>query len=94
MTKQPVDPSKESDRVANGKPIAERFADALSELIGMCMEAGMHTSEMIEPMEAQLKWLRDPRELESVKDLKTWPDSIRREHGRQDFRNSKAKLWR
>lgn len=44
------------------KTINERFADALSELIGMCMEAGMHTSEMIEPMERELKWLRDPFE--------------------------------
>jgi hypothetical protein len=44
------------------KPIQERFTIALSELIGMCMDAGMHTSEMIEPMERELKWLRDPYE--------------------------------
>lgn len=32
----------------------ERFAEGLSELIAQCMEAGMHTSEMIGPLKAAL----------------------------------------
>jgi hypothetical protein len=42
------------------KPIEQRFAAALSELIGMCMEAGMHTDLMIPAMERELAWLRQP----------------------------------
>ncbi len=40
------------------KPIEERFTIALSELIGMCLDANMHPSEMIGPMKAELLWLR------------------------------------
>lgn len=43
----------------NEKPIEDRFAVALSELIGMCMEAGMHAALMIEPLEKELKWIRE-----------------------------------
>jgi len=38
--------------------IQEKFKTALSELIAQCMDAGMHTSEMIEPMEKELGWMR------------------------------------
>lgn len=44
------------------KPIEERFAIALSELIGMCMEAGMSTHQMVPIVEKELAWLRRPFE--------------------------------
>lgn len=44
------------------KPIEERFTIALGELIGMAMDAGMHTSDMIPAMEKELAWLRQPYE--------------------------------
>lgn len=40
------------------KPIEERFTIALSELIGMCIEAGMHTSSMIGPLKKELLYVR------------------------------------
>lgn len=42
------------------KPIEERFAVALSELIGMCIDAGMGTPQMIPIMEKELAWMRRP----------------------------------
>jgi hypothetical protein len=48
-----------SNDIHQPKPIQQRFSDALSELVCMCIEAGMHTSEMIGPLEAELKWARD-----------------------------------
>lgn len=39
--------------------IEDKFAYGLSELIGMCMEAGMHPVFMIEPIEKELRWIRD-----------------------------------
>lgn len=34
-------------------------AHALSELIGMCMEAGMHPVHMVEPLEKELRWIKE-----------------------------------
>jgi len=42
------------------RTIAEKFEVALSELISICLEAGMHTSEMAELLEAEAKWCRQP----------------------------------
>jgi hypothetical protein len=50
------------------KPIDERFRIALSELIGMCMDAGIHPSEMIEHLR------RETESCERLADkLAGWP---------------------
>lgn len=41
------------------KTIEERFTAALAELIGICIEAGMHPVDMIEPMETELRWIKE-----------------------------------
>ena len=38
------------------KPLNERFATALSELIHICLEAGMHPSEMIGHLRREAAW--------------------------------------
>ena len=40
--------------------ITEKFAAALSELIGMCMDRGMPTWHMIPILEKELEWCRKP----------------------------------
>src|SRR5688572_16923790 len=47
-----------NDNQPTAKPIEERFTIALSELIGMCMEAGMHTAAMIGPLKKELLYVR------------------------------------
>jgi hypothetical protein len=39
----------------------DKFADALSELIGMCHDAGMPASEFIPELESWLRWARANR---------------------------------
>jgi len=38
------------------KPLNERFETALSELIHICLQAGMHPSEMIGPLRREAAW--------------------------------------
>lgn len=45
-----------NDNTRPAKPINERFATALSELIGICMDAGMHPSEMVGPLRREAEW--------------------------------------
>ena len=60
MTSRPVDPKNEFGRVANAKPIAERFAAAIALAIDICSEAGMHTADMVPILEKELAWCRAP----------------------------------
>lgn len=43
----------------NTKPIEERFAAALEELMMICGAANMHPDAMAEIMEREAKWCRD-----------------------------------
>ena len=36
-----------------------KFESALSELIGMCHDAGLHSSEMVGPLQSELRWAQD-----------------------------------
>jgi hypothetical protein len=38
-----------------------KFERGLEELIGMCHDAGLHTSDMIEPLAKWLKWAREAK---------------------------------
>lgn len=40
--------------------IQEKFALALSELIGQCEEAGMAPDEFVPALEKELRWARNP----------------------------------
>ena len=44
---------------ANPVPLASRFKIGLAELVGICQDGGLHTSEMIEPLRYWLKWAED-----------------------------------
>ena len=48
-----------NDNAPAAKPIEDRFSDALSELIGMCMDAGMHPKDMIPRLEKEVRWCRE-----------------------------------
>ena len=37
----------------------ERFAEALSELIGMCMDGGLHLMDMVPALEKELAWAKE-----------------------------------
>lgn len=41
------------------KPLRDRFETALEELIGMCHDAGLHSSEMTPALERWTKWSKD-----------------------------------
>lgn len=47
-----------NDNARPTKPINERFETALSELIGICLDAGMHPSEMVAHLEREADWCR------------------------------------
>jgi hypothetical protein len=36
-----------------------KFERGLEELVGMCHDAGLHSVDMIEPLERWLKWAKD-----------------------------------
>lgn len=38
----------------------QKFEEGLRELINLCLDGNMHPSEMIEALEAELKWARQP----------------------------------
>jgi hypothetical protein len=44
----------------DGKTMKQKFAEGLRELIELCLDGNMHPSEMIEALEAELKWARQP----------------------------------
>ena len=46
--------------IADSKTMKERFELGFRELINMCLDGGMHPSEMTEAMERELKWSRNP----------------------------------
>jgi hypothetical protein len=48
-----------NDNTITPRPLAGRFATALEELVGICHDAGLHSSEMIEPLRYWLKWAED-----------------------------------
>lgn len=49
---------------ANGNfeagPHLNKFDIALRELVSMCMDAGIHTAEMVPALERELAWCRNP----------------------------------
>lgn len=55
----PREDSMTNDNNPTPRPLAGRFATALEELVGICHDAGLHSSEMIEPLRYWLRWAED-----------------------------------
>ena len=44
----------------SGQTMKAKFEEGLRELINLCLDGGMHPSEMTEALERELKWSREP----------------------------------
>ena len=40
--------------------IEEKFEVGLNELISLCLDGGMHPSEMVKYLQQQIQWAKDP----------------------------------